>query len=828
VLELVRRATAVFRRFRRHRLTVVKGPAPIAGPNGEVAGYLDRVCFAPTGIDVTGWTRAPAIALSSGMARETVIPTLQRPDVPDSPLGPGLGFSAHLSAGGGPLVAQVEIGGADAVTTLSPPGRLRRARAEARVAWQFLTLLAGQGPTLRAYLLGGSQEAGNTLRALTGLFGENRLRALPADIFGEAPPSLTGAGTAVVIVLPVYGGVAMVSALLVRLSAEESGSSIRVVIVDDASPEPEMRPMLRAVRDRQPERFELIECADNLGFVAAANLALARAAELDAHAVLLNSDALPPPGWLDRLLAPILRDATVATVTPFSNDAEILSVPRASHRMPLAVGAGDRIDAVARHFRPERAEIPVPVGIGFCMAMNRHFLRQIPSFDTAFGRGYGEEVDWCRKASALGGRHLGLASLFVHHIGGASFGSAEKQERVARNNALVARRHPTHDDEVQRFLEDDPAFAHRFVLALAHAGAETDVAVPIIVAHSLGGGTERWLRNTLRDRAHEGAATVVLRVGGPSRWRIELHRPEATLTTLVDDDATAARVLSCLERRRVVYSCAVGAPDPAAVVALMAALADGPGQSAEVLFHDFFPISPNYTLLGPSGVFEGVPALSDGFEENRWRGVPGVSGPMSHAEWRRLWGGFVEQAVRVRVFSQDSARHVCTAFPAVADRIEVKPHHIGTPPATVASPSGDRRVIGTLGDLNRAKGAELLRDLSIWLSLDEGRPRLAHIGNIDPAYRVARGHVVHGSYRLDELDRLIARYGIGCWLMPSVWPETFSFTTHEMLATGLPVFCFPLGAQAEAVGQAPNGHVLGALTREPERFGPQIIAGMRW
>jgi GT2 family glycosyltransferase len=600
------------------------------------------------------------------------------------------------------------------------------------------------------------------------------------------------------------------------------------VIVDDASPEPEMRPMLRAVRDGQPERFELIECAGNAGFVAAANLGLARAARLDAHAVLLNSDALPPPGWLDRLLAPILRDATVATVTPFSNDAEILSVPRASHRMPLAEGTGDRIDAVARRFRLERAEIPIPVGIGFCMAMNRRFLRQIPSFDTAFGRGYGEEVDWCRKASALGGRHVGLAGLFVHHIGGASFGSAEKQERIARNNALVARRHPTHDAEVQRFLEDDPAFAHRFVLALAQAGAETEVAVPVIVAHSLGGGTERWLRNTLRDRAREGAATVVLRVGGPSRWRIELHRPEATLTALVEDDDTAARILSCLERRRVVYSCAVGAPDPAAVVALMTTLADGPGQSAEVLFHDFFPVSPNYTLLGPSGVFEGVPARSDEFEGNRWPGVPGVSGPMSLAEWREAWGGFVERAVRVRVFSQDSARHVCTAYPAVADRIEVKPHHIGIPPAYVASPSGGRHVIGILGDLNRAKGAEVLQDLSAWLSLDERRPRLAHIGNMDPAYRLARGHAVHGSYRLDELDRLVARYGIGCWLMPSVWPETFSFTTHEMLATGLPVFCFPLGAQAEAVARAPNGHVLSALTRKPEGFTQEILARMGW
>ncbi len=41
--------------------------------------------------------------------------------------------------------------------------------------------------------------------------------------------------------------------------------------------------------------------------------------------------------------------------------------------------------------------------------------------------------------------------------------------------------------------------------------------------------------------------------------------------------------------------------------------------------------------------------------------------------------------------------------------------------------------------------------------------------------------------------------------MPSIWPETFSFVTHEMLATGLPVFGFDIGAQGEALRRAPNG-----------------------
>ena len=44
--------------------------------------------------------------------------------------------------------------------------------------------------------------------------------------------------------------------------------------------------------------------------------------------------------------------------------------------------------------------------------------------------------------------------------------------------------------------------------------------------------------------------------------------------------------------------------------------------------------------------------------------------------------------------------------------------------------------------------------------------------------------------RGDDIAHIVRRYGITCWLIPSIWPETFPFTTHE------------------AVGRAPNGTVL--------------------
>jgi glycosyltransferase involved in cell wall biosynthesis len=97
--------------------------------------------------------------------------------------------------------------------------------------------------------------------------------------------------------------------------------------------------------------------------------------------------------------------------------------------------------------------------------------------------------------------------------------------------------------------------------------------------------------------------------------------------------------------------------------------------------------------------------------------------------------------------------------------------------------------------------------------------RLVLIGNIAPGFTLAPATIVHGTYAPDEIANLAERYRISAWFIPSIWPETFSFTTHEALATGLPVACFDLGAQAEAVSKSATGrlipldHASGAVER---------------
>jgi GT2 family glycosyltransferase len=63
----------------------------------------------------------------------------------------------------------------------------------------------------------------------------------------------------------------------------------------------------------------------NLGFIGTVNRGFA---ETSGDVVLLNSDTIVTHGWLAKMVACAESDPRIATITPFSNNAEICSYPQ--------------------------------------------------------------------------------------------------------------------------------------------------------------------------------------------------------------------------------------------------------------------------------------------------------------------------------------------------------------------------------------------------------------------------------------------------------------------------------------------------------------------
>ena len=234
-------------------------------------------------------------------------------------------------------------------------------------------------------------------------------------------------------------------------SVRSGGGDFELIVIDDASPEPEL---VAELRDRAHQgQFTLLTNEQNLGFVATANRGLALHGDRDV--VLLNADTVVPSGWLARLAA-AARGDFVGTVTPFSNNATIASYPVPLEANPLPEGWNlAELDAACRAANAGWS-IDLPTAVGFCMYIRRDCLTDVGSFDVdRFGRGYGEENDFSLRAAARGWRNVLAADLFVFHQGRASFGS-EADELGRRATETIQSIHPHYAETVQRFLDEDP------------------------------------------------------------------------------------------------------------------------------------------------------------------------------------------------------------------------------------------------------------------------------------------------------------------------------------------------------------------------------------
>lgn len=830
---MLRRLNNVFKRYvAAHAVVSNDHPIPLALPNGNEIGYVDKLNYYEQHLHVSGWSLLGQMHLVSGRSRQKLTSKLDRPDVAISKAdlieklgvhGNRFGFAADMRWEGDEVSLQVRHGHDVIHIDLPvPDARMMRRQRRAAIA-PFTAKMLQLLPHLVRYLVnGGDRDIQRQVRIALGVGVIRHDHVLldetlfaPADQHEVETPPIS-------IIVPVYNAFELLQECLDRV-VRHTHTPWHLIVVEDRSTDERVRPWLRDWAAAQGARVTLLENEQNLGFIGGVNRGLAEAMRRGEHVVLLNSDALVPDGWSSRLLRPLVEDSTIASVTPMSNDATIFSVPLIGMERPLETRKADEIDQIAQKISAGIVA-EAPTGVGFCMAMSKAAIKLEPRLDTAFGKGYGEEVDWCQKLRQAGMRHVGIGNLFVEHRGGQSFGSDTKTKAIAASGKILSTRYPNFDLDVQSFFLHDPLIGPRMALAMAWLAAEGSKPVPVYFAHSMGGGAEHWLRDQIEKRMDSDKASIVLRFGGNHRFRLELHLHGQVMAVEVDNLAMVQRLLAPLTHRQIVYSCAVGDNVPIEVPEYLLKLSGMPDARLNILMHDYFPISPSYTLTGSDGRFSGLPDPETTDPVHLPILADGSRGTL--AQWQESWGRAVLAADQIITFSASSAEYVRAVWPETAGRISVRPHelHASVPHIDASDwQNSGPGTIAVLGGIGPEKGAQVLVDLGNYLHGRPNAPRLVLIGEIAPKFALPKSVVVTGRYDVSELASLVKRYKVTSWLMPSIWPETFSFTTHEMLATGLPVFSFDLGAQAEAVKRAPNGYIL--TSAEPAEICRQIAEG---
>jgi GT2 family glycosyltransferase len=646
------------------------------------------------------------------------------------------------------------------------------------------------------------------------------------------------------VVVPVYGGVESLRNCVASVLLARNDVAIELIIVEDGSPYAEVRAFLDEFERDAPGWVRTIRSPLNGGFSVAVNLGIVASGRADV--IVLNSDTIVSDGWVDGLVSALRHGERTGTVTALSNNAEICSAPNiceAGHVAPEDVAHyATFLRSAARGARPA---VELPVGVGFCMLIARECLDEVGLFDAEeWGRGYGEEVDFCLKASTLGWRHVAAASVFVAHVGGTSFGE-EKRRLMEENGLKISSKYPFYDALVQHFIATDPLciVRHRFALELLLA-ALPNRPWALHVTHGFGGGTERAVVELAQMQRDAGYVVLVVHAEGDGSITIDVEVPQVAAPSIL---GRAHRVRIPVDRVSEVidvwreYDLTVRLHTPLDVPQ---ALLDWCGEHANlrVSVHDYAWVCPRVFLANAHGTYCGEPApfecnaCVDRLGAHRGAQHHSVDGVADIVGYRSRLFSVLEHAVEVTVPGEDVKSRLLRH--GVAARFAVRPHP--TPASSFLSvdvlpvSAGAKRVktVLVLGAIGDVKGVDLVVACA----------RLAHERRLGIRF-VVLGHTsrdaelasmstvsLAGPYRDDEVEAKLRAIAPDVALFASQVPETFSYVLSTAFWLGIWPVVSDIGVPAERVREARFGslfslesspmallELLGSLTFRGER-----------
>lgn len=259
------------------------------------------------------------------------------------------------------------------------------------------------------------------------------------------------------IVIPIYNAADDLADCYASVLKYTNLKKHRLILINDHSCNYKISILLDKIqRDAEIGALNIVilHNSSNMGFVKTVNVGM-RFSESDV--ILLNSDTVVTQSWVEKLQLASCSYSNVATVTPFSNNATICSLPKFLEDNPIPCGYS--IDAFAQLVeRISMLRYPeIPTGIGFCMYITRRAIKEIGIFDEAeFGKGYCEENDFCMRASNAGYRNLLCDNLFIYHKGGQSFTDSVKTKRQEENLEKLVRRYPDYLTLINEYVYHNP------------------------------------------------------------------------------------------------------------------------------------------------------------------------------------------------------------------------------------------------------------------------------------------------------------------------------------------------------------------------------------
>ena len=598
------------------------------------------------------------------------------------------------------------------------------------------------------------------------------------------------------VIVPVYKGRTETLRCLYSVLVATCQTPYELIVINDASPDKELTADLERLANQQLFTLEVNQV--NRGFVHTVNKGMQL--HQTRHIVLLNSDTEVYDGWLDRLSHAAHRNPKTGTVTPMSNNATICSYPNFLHDNPYPLELSyAELDGLAAGIN-KNIEVEAPTGVGFCMYIKRTCLDAVGLFDEkAFGKGYGEENDFCQKAIQKNWRNIIIADVFVRHLGAASF-QGEKAKRVQDALKTIDKRYPHYRKQVDEFIKQDLLLDARSRLDVARLQRMSRDQNVLMVCHSRGGGSERRMQEDIQAFTNQGYGVFTLRPVAKKHSQVILGHPAVkafpNINPFILCELNKLTESLKLLNIKEIYTHSLVDFEPEAPY-YISQLVKALNAKWDINLHDYKVICPRINLADENGKYCGEPKEDQCNQCLVERGSD--FNVFNIQEWRNRHLNALLTADTIHVPDEDVAERLNRYFPEVS--FQISPHEqLKLPEQGLLKPQLDieeRMRIVVIGAIGKLKGFNV-----IIAAAKHARQNNLPIDFILMGYSMNdklmedAGVCVTGKYQENEgLEKLLALNPHVVWL-PSLWPETYSYTLSLALKAHLQVFAFDIGAIA--------------------------------
>ena len=337
----------------------------------------------------------------------------------------------------------------------------------------------------------------------------------------------------------------------------------------------------------------------------------------------------------------------------------------------------------------------------------------------------------------------------------------------------------------------------------------------LIVDHSLGGGANLYTERYIFEKRKTYQIVRLQYIHQLKKFKLTINNSVDDRQPLIEYFSSIKEidlVINSVKLKKIVLNNLVGYPDSLSVISFIKKIKKSFDCELIMKLHDYHCVCPTFVMINSNGDYCNARANTNCQEciaKYSWSEDPYTnnilrSGFHDIKSWRNAWGDLLERyADVIDVFSK-SSQDILTRFYSVENKIRFRPHKVPCLPKI--EPRYHNGInIGILGGLTQYhKGLSIIEKM---LMQDDLICELQFVVFGESNLK-GKGIKVKGQYTHKDLPKLVYEENIDAFFIPSIWPETFSYTTSEAIMMGLPVISYNLGAQSEKIKSLENGLVL--------------------